>query len=123
MKAVASAAPSAVSEQDAAGSPADPALRLARLIEHIQSRPQRVAQAAERLVIEVDGIPIAVAELSRDTARVALPADAVSVSLRDEQGNLRAHVLLQEQQVENALFDQGRVLLSIEHDGLLIRSA
>jgi hypothetical protein len=88
--------------------------QLDRLLGLVDLRRQQTKTPAAALCVEVDGSVLAPSlELSCDKpASLTLPQWARSVTLRDEGGSVRAHVLLQEQTLDRASFDRGRLLLS-----------
>lgn len=85
-----------------------------RLLARVQSRGSQVASPATTLKIEVDGEVIGISDSLECPLAFDLPKDARSLSLRDGGGNLRAHVLLQEQPLDDLVFDQGRLTLTVQ---------
>lgn len=94
--------------------PQDREQQLNQLLNRIKGRPTQLASAARVLSVEVDGEVIGHTETSAQAVYFGLPGEARSVSLKDENGVVRAHVLLAEQDVANLDFDRGRITMSIE---------
>jgi len=91
-----------------------------RLLARVHSRGSQVAAPATTLKIEVDGEVIGISDTLECPLAFDLPRDARSVTLKDGAGNLRAHVLLQEQPLDDLVFDQGRLALSVQFASSLL---
>lgn len=96
-------------------------VRLGKLLSHIQTRHQQIQKAPATLDIEIDGNVVSCMEASLGSYACELPQWSRSLSLRDDQGAMRAHILLQEQSFSQAPFDHGRLLVSTSRneDGTL----
>ena len=92
------------------------AQHLERLLGMVDQCRQNTKKPACTLCVEVDGSVIASnVEVSSDQpTSLTLPKWSRSLTLRDEGGSVRAHILLQEQVLNHTAYDRGRLLLSSE---------
>lgn len=100
-----------------------PSARMARLLAEVRAHAAHVQQPAQMLRIEVDGDAVASCEITPRGRIFVVPTEAHSVTLRDQAGVARAHVLVQQDSVlDDAPFDSGRLRISMtraaEHDAL-----
>lgn len=89
--------------------------RLEALMGMVDNHRKHTRYPANTLNVEVDGEVVAGIQMSADPQEVMLPRWCRSLTLRDDDDVTRAHILVQEQQLEQAPFDQGRLLLSVQH--------
>lgn len=106
----------AAADVDTGHTGADRATRLRSLLEQARAYRGRLSEAANQLVVEVDGMTVAMTEgrVARPRA-FALPFDGRSLTVRDENGCARAHLLL-DQPCMAIDYDGGRLSLSLERD-------
>jgi len=122
------ASPSTTPETTGPDARRDRDAQLKGLLERVRSRTARVAAPARSLALEVDGEVIAEADVAMETRVFDMPTDARSLTLRDEDGCPRAHVLLdgeQQQAPAGLTYDNGRIELTLERNddslSLLVR--
>lgn len=94
----------------------DTGVRLQKLVTRARNQHLHTQMPARQIQIEIDGsafTTLETASANPSSLSYELPPWSRSLCLRDENGRLRAHILVQEQQFERAPFDHGRLLVSV----------
>lgn len=88
---------------------------VARLLASVDDYERATSEPGDRLLVRVDGRRLEEIDLGDGPVILQLPELARSVCLEDEQGTVRAYLGLDELDAEERSCDQGRILLSLEH--------